>query len=178
VTKKIAILATDNFEDSELSEPYARFRDAGFKVLIIGPSAGSEIAGKNSQFKVASDLAVESVSVDDFDALVIPGGYSPDRLRLNPSAVEFTRAFGLSGKPIAAICHAAQLLISAGLVSGRKLTCWPSVKIDVINAGGNYIDEPVVIDGNLITSRKPADLPQFIDAVISSLECEEQRLSA
>src|SRR3989304_5613651 len=104
MTKKIAILATDNFEDSELREPYERLRDAGFKVLIVGPAAGVEIVGKKREFKVTTDLSVDSVSPDDFDALVIPGGYSPDRLRLNERAVEFTRDFGATDKPLAALC--------------------------------------------------------------------------
>lgn len=169
MTRKIAILATDDFEDSELSEPLERLRDAGFNVLIVGPTAGKEIVGKKGKFKVTTDLAVDAVAADDFDALVIPGGYSPDKLRLNKSAVELTRSFGATGKPLAAICHGPQLLISADLVKGRTLTSWPSVAVDIVNAGGNYVDEPLVIDGNLITSRKPGDLPQFIDAIISAL---------
>src|SRR3990172_5617359 len=178
MTKKIAILATDSFEDSELREPYERLRDAGFKVLVVGPAAGTEIVGKKREFKVRTDLSVDSVSADDFDALVIPGGYSPDRLRLNSRAVEFTRAFGATGKPLAAICHGPQLLISADLVNGRTLTCWPSIKIDVINAGGLYVDEPLVIDKNLITSRKPGDLPQFINAIIAALSEGQEQLTA
>lgn len=179
MTKSIAILATDNFEDSELSEPYDRLREAGYKVLIVGPGAGRKITGKKCQFSATIDVDIDSVKVDDFDALVIPGGYSPDRLRLNQPSVDFTRDFCLSGKPLAAICHAPQLLISADVVRGRTLTCWPSVAIDVKNAGGNYVDRPLTIDGNLITSRKPGDLPQFIDAIIAALEGEaEQQLTA
>lgn len=177
MTKRIAILATDEFEDLELSAPYERLRDAGFKVLILGPTAGREIVGKRGG-SFRTDMGVESVSPDDFDALVIPGGYSPDRLRLNTNAVEFTRAFGATGKPIAAICHAPQLLISANLVRGRTLTSWPSLAIDIENAGGNYVDKPIVVDKNLITSRKPGDIPQFIDAIISLLEEDEEQLSA
>lgn len=173
MAKKIAILATDDFEDSELSEPYERLRDAGFNVLIVGPAAGAEIVGKKREFKVTTDLSVDSVSADDFNALVIPGGYSPDRLRLNERAVEFTRAFGATGKPLAAICHGPQLLISAGLVKSRTLTCWPSITIDIVNAGGHYVDEPLVVDKNLITSRKPGDLPQFINAIIAALSKSE-----
>jgi len=178
VTKKIAILATDYFEDSELKIPYERLKDAGFKVLVIGPVEGKDITGKRGRFAMRTDLAVDSVSVDDFDALVIPGGYSPDRLRLNPGAVEFTRDFMHSGRPIAAICHAAHLLISAEAVRGRTLTCWPSLAVDVENAGGRYVDEPIAVDGNLITSRKPDDLPVFIDAIIAAVEGDEARLSA
>lgn len=178
MTKKIAILATDDFEDSELKVPYERLRDAGFKVLVIGPVRGSKLTGKRGDYSITTDLGVESVKPDDFDALVIPGGYSPDRLRMNPAAVDFVRDFGNSGRPLAAICHAAQLLISAGLVSGRTLTCWPSVAIDVKNAGGRYVDEPIVVDRNLISSRKPGDLPVFVDAIIAALEEGEAELSA
>lgn len=178
MTKKIAILATDYFEDSELKAPYERIKDAGFKVLVIGPVEGKDITGKRGRFTIRTDLAIDSVSVDDFDALVIPGGYSPDRLRLNPGAVKFTRDFIRSGRPVAAICHAAQLLISAKVIKGRTLTCWPSVAVDVENAGGHYIDKAIVVDKNLITSRKPDDLPVFIDAIIAAVEGDEAQLSA
>ena len=178
MTKKIAILATDYFEDSELKAPYERLKDAGFKVLVIGPVEGKDITGKRGRFTIKTDLAVDSVKVDDFDALLIPGGYSPDRLRLNPSAVEFTRDFMHSGRPVAAICHAAQLLISAGTVKDKTLTCWPSVAVDVENAGGRYVDKAIVVDDNLITARKPDDLPVFIDAIISAVEGDEAQLSA
>ena len=178
MTKKIAILATDYFEDSEVKAPYERLKDAGFKVMIVGPVEGKEITGKRGRFTVRTDLAIDSVNVDDFDALVIPGGYSPDRLRLNPSAVEFARDFVRSGRPVAAICHAAQLLISAKVVKDRTLTCWPSVAVDLENAGAHYIDKAIVIDKNLITSRKPEDLPVFIDAIISAIEGDEAQLSA
>ena len=178
MTKKIAILATDYFEDSELKIPYERLKDAGFKVLVIGPVEGKDITGKRGRFTIRTDLAVDSVNIDDFDALVIPGGYSPDRLRLNPGAVEFTRDYMHSGRPVAAICHAAQLLISAETVKDRTLTCWPSVAVDVENAGGRYVDKAIVVDDNLITSRKPDDLPVFIDAIIAAVEGDEAQLSA
>jgi protease I len=178
MTKKIAILATDDFEDSELQVPYERLKDAGFKVLLVGPVEGKEIRGKKGRFSIETNLSVDSVNEADFDALVIPGGYSPDRLRLNPAAVELVRAFMNSGKPVAAICHAPQLLVSAGVLKDRTLTCWPSVSVDVKNAGGNYVDEAIVIDRNLITSRKPDDLPVFVDAVIAALEEGEEQLSA
>ena len=176
--KKIAILATDDFEDLELQVPLERLKEAGYKVLVVGPVGGKIIVGKKGRYRVKTDLGVDSVKPGDFDALIVPGGYSPDRLRLNMAAVELVRAFGLDRRPIAAICHGPQLLISAGLVNGRTLTSWPSVAIDVKNAGGHYVDEPVVIDGNLVTSRKPADLPQFIDAIISVLQEHEKQLTA
>lgn len=178
MTKKIAILATDGFEDTEVIEPFERLREAGFKVLIVGPLEGQEIVGKRGDFKIAVDISVDAVKVEDFDALVIPGGYSPDRLRLNDKAIDFVRDFQLSLKPVAAICHAPQLLISAQTIKGKTLTSWPSLAIDIKNAGGNYVDEPIVIDGNLITSRKPRDLPQFINAIIATFEQGEEQLTA
>lgn len=178
MTQKIAILAADGFEDSEVVEPFTRLREAGFKVLIVGPVEGQEIVGKRGDFKITVDISVDAVKVSDFDALVIPGGYSPDRLRLNDKAIDFARDFQLALKPVAAICHGPQLLISADTVKGRTLTASPSVAVDIKNAGGNYVDEPVVIDGNLITSRKPADLPQFINAIIATFEEKEEQLTA
>lgn len=178
MTKKIAFLVTDEFNDKELQVPYERLKDAGFKVLIVGPVADKEVKGEHGHFSITANLAVDSVKPDDFDALVIPGGHSPERLRLNPASVNFVREFYKTGRPVAAICHAAQLLISAGIVSGRTLTCWPPLAIDVTNAGGNFVDRAIVVDHNLITSRKPDDLPVFVDAIIASLEEEEDQLSA
>jgi len=172
--KKIAILATDDFEDQELTFPYERLRDAGYKVLIVGPVEGRVISSKKG-FKIKTDLAIESVSAADFDLLLIPGGYSPDKLRINPAAVELVKQFFAANKPVAAICHGPQLLISAEVVKGRKLTSWASVTVDLKNAGANFVDEAVVVDGNLITSRKPADLPQFVDAIIAKLEETEKK---
>lgn len=172
--KKIAILATDDFEDQELTFPYERLRDAGYKVLIVGPVEGRVITGKKG-FKINTDLAIESVTAADFDLLVIPGGYSPDKLRINSAAVALVKQFFAANKPVAAICHGPQLLISAAVVKGRKLTSWASVAVDLKNAGANFVDKAVVIDNNLITSRKPADLPQFVDAIIAKLEESEKK---
>ncbi|MCK4268599.1 MAG: type 1 glutamine amidotransferase [Actinomycetia bacterium] len=178
MTKKIAILATDGFEDSELVEPFERLRDIGYKVLIVGTAEGKEVEGKTGAFKIVIDVSVDSVQVDDFDALIIPGGDSPAHLIRNEKAVEFARNFQLSLKPTAAICHGPQVLISAETLSGKNLAAGSAIVTEVEAAGGNYVDEAVVIDGNLITSRSPADLPQFIDAVIASLEGEEEQLTA
>lgn len=172
--KKVAILATDDFEDQELKFPYDRLKDAGYKVLIVGPAEGRTIKGKKG-FEITTDLSVESVQATDFDLLLIPGGYSPDKLRINPAAVAFVKQFFAANKPVAAICHGPQLLISAEVVKGRKMTSWASVAVDLKNAGANFVDEAVVIDKNLITSRKPADLPQFVDAIIAKLEEAEKR---
>lgn len=170
MSKRIAILAANDFKDVELTVPLERLREAGYDVSIVGPTSGTKISDKDKELKVPVDLGVADISVDDFDALIIPGGYSPDNLRLNADAVKFTREFGLSGKPVAAICHGPQLLISADLVRKRTLTCWPSITVDIVNAGGNYVDQPIVVDHNLITSRKPSDLPQFVDAIISAFD--------
>lgn len=172
--KKIAFLVTDDFEDDELSIPYQRLKEAGHKVLLVGTAQGKTIVGKRRRARFQIDLAVESVKADDFDALVIPGGYSPDRLRLSESTVNLVRDFYQKGRPLAAICHGPQLLISADVVRNRQLTCWPSVIVDVQNAGGIYRNKSVVIDNNLITSRGPADIPQFVDAIISLLEGAKQ----
>src|SRR6266516_36251 len=138
--RRIALLVENDFEDSELTGPRDALRAAG--------------AAKQA----------------DFDAVVIPGGYAPDKMRMRHAMVDFTRDMYEAGKPVAAICHAPSLLISANAVRGRTLTCWPSIAVDVKNAGGMYVDKPVVEDGNLITSRKPDDIPFFNDAIIRALK--------
>lgn len=173
MTKKIAILATDDFEDQELKFPYDRLRNAGYKVIIVGPVQDRVIKGKRG-LEVTTDLSIEAIKADDFDLLIIPGGYSPDKLRINPAAVNLVKQFFQANKPVAAICHGPQLLISAEVVKDRKITSWASVAVDLKNAGAHFVDEPVVIDRNLITSRKPADLPQFVDAIIAILEEAEK----
>lgn len=177
--KKIAFLATDDFEDDELKIPYEKLKELGYKVVLVGTSQGKEITGKRRRAAYVTDLSVESVKVDDFDAVVIPGGYSPDRLRLNKQMVEFVKDFYKTYKPIAAICHGPQLLISAGVIRDHKITGWPSIVVDIKNAGGRYVDQAVVIDRNIISSRKPADIPQFIDAIISELDkTDKEQISA
>jgi protease I len=166
--KRIALLVEDDFEDRELTGPLDALRDAGASVTIIGPTAGTEFRGKRGH-AVTSDLAAGAARMSNFDALVIPGGYAPDRMRMRHAMVDLARDAMDSGKPVAAICHAPQLLISANALRGRTLTCWPSIAIDVKNAGGLYVDKPVVEDGNLITSRKPDDVPVFCEAIIRAL---------
>ena len=167
--KRIAILVEEDFEDRELVGPLEALRGAGAQVTIVGPTAGAEFRGKRGNAVVKSDLAAGAANIMNFDALVIPGGYAPDRMRMRHAMVDLAREAMASGKPVAAICHGPQLLISANALRGRTLTCWPSIAIDVKNAGGLYVDKPVVEDGNLITSRKPDDVPMFSDAIIRAL---------
>lgn len=162
--KRIAILATDGFEDSELLKPCEALKDAGAVVKII--SDKNEIEGKNGS-KLIADIQVDEANADDFNGLLLPGGVAnPDRMRMNRKAISFVRDFFTQEKPVAAICHAPWLLIDAGVVDGRKVTSWPSLKIDLTNAGAHYVDEEVVVDDGLVTSRKPADIPAFCSKMI------------
>lgn len=167
--KRVAILVEEEFEDRELTEPLEALRAAGASVSVVGPIAGAEYRGKRGMAVVKSDMAAGAAKIKDFDALVIPGGHAPDRIRMRHAMVDLARDAMDTGKPVAAICHGAQVLISANALRGRTLTCWPSIAIDVKNAGGLYVDKPVVEDGNLITSRKPDDLPMFSEAIIRAL---------
>lgn len=167
--KRIAILVEEGYEDSELTGPLEGLQAAGAVVSLVAPYAAREYAGKRGHV-VTSDVAAGTARSGDFDALVIPGGHAPERMRMRHAMVDLTREMAAAGKPVAAICHGPQLLISADVLRGRTVTCWPAIAIDVRNAGGLYVDRPVVQDGNLITSRKPDDVPQFTAAVIASLE--------
>src|SRR5436190_14993728 len=167
--KRVAILVEEDFEDRELVGPLEALRGAGASVTIVGPTAGVEFRGKRGDAVVKSDLAAGAASIKNFDALVIPGGYAPDKMRMRHAMVDLARDAMDAGKPVAAICHGPQLLISANALRGRTLTCWPSIAIDVKNAGGLYVDKPVVLDGNLITSRKPDDVPMFSEAILKAL---------
>lgn len=158
--KHIALLATNGFEDSELTKPLEAVKAAGAQVTIISEEAG-EFKGKNGT-SMTADKAADDVIADDYDGLLLPGGVAnPDHLRMNESAVNFIRAFFDQHKPVAAICHAPWMLIEAGVVNGRTLTSWPSLKTDLKNAGANWVDEEVVVDEGLVTSRKPDDLKAF-----------------
>ncbi len=165
----IGVIITDMFEDSEYSEPVEAFKKAGHKIVRVGLKAGETVKGKKKQTPAKIDKAVKDVSVGEFDALLIPGGYSPDKLRVDEDAVRFTREFMKSGKPVFSICHAPQLLITADVIRGRKVTGWKSVIQDIKNAGAEFIDREVVVDGNLVSSRSPADLPAFIEACLKKL---------
>jgi len=167
--KRVALLVEEGFEDRELTGPLDALRDAGATVTLVGATANTEYRGKRGHAVVTSDLAAGSARMNDFDALVIPGGHAPDKMRMRHAMVDLARDAMDAGKPVAAICHGPQVLISANVLRGRTLTCWPSIAIDVKNAGGLYVDKPVVEDGNLITSRKPDDVPVFSDAIIRAL---------
>ena len=167
--KRVAILVEDEFEDRELTGPLDALRSAGATVTIVGPTAGTEFRGKRGQAVVTAGIAAGAARMKDFDALVIPGGHAPEKMRMRQAMVDLVRDAMDAVKPVAAICHGPQLLISANVLGGRTLTCWPAIAIDVKNAGGLYVDKPVVEDGNLITSRKPDDVPAFSDAIIRAL---------
>jgi protease I len=172
---RIAMIADDMFEDVELRQPWDRLREAGHEVVLVGLEQGKQITGKQGREKLTVERAVQDVRADDFDALVIPGGYSPDKLRTSRPMVAFTRAFFDQGKLVAAVCHAPWMLIEADVAEGRTVTSWPSVRTDLINAGARWVDRELVEDGNLLTSRKPDDLPAFSAAILRRLaEREEQ----
>ena len=165
----IAVLATDGVEQVELTAPVEALRAAGAEVVVVAPSGGRiqafEHLDKGIEIPVDRELA--AVSAADFDGLVLPGGVAnPDRLRTDERAVQLVRDFMEADKPVAAICHAPWLLVEAGLVKGRTLTSWPSLRTDVRNAGGEWVDRAVVVDQKLVTSRNPDDLPQFCDRVV------------
>jgi protease I len=166
---RIAVLITDMFEDVEYTEPAAAFREAGHDLVHVGLSAGETVHGKKGEAEVTIDRAVSDVSVDSFDALFIPGGYSPDKLRAHDAPVKFVQEFVQSGKPVLLICHAPQLLITAQALSGRRITGWRSVAQDIKNAGAEYVDQEVVVDGNLVSSRQPDDIPAFVRASLEKL---------
>jgi protease I len=162
--KRIAFLATDGVEQSEIQKPLEAMRSAGSKAEVISPAAGSIKAWNHREWgdEIPVDHTVAEVRPDDYDALVLPGGVmNPDRLRTNAQAVAFVRSFFDAGKPVAAICHGPWMLVEADVLNGRTVTSWPSLKTDIENAGGRWVDEQAVVDGSLVTSRKPDDIPAF-----------------
>jgi protease I len=167
--KRIAILAEDDFEDSELIEPLRSMKNAGARVVVVGTGSKESYQGKRGNASVSVDTTSAKVKAEDFDAIIIPGGYAPDKMRRDPSMVELVKKAYELGKVVAAICHGPQLLISANVVRGRRVTSWPSIAVDLKNAGADWVDAPVVQDGNLITARKPADLPRFNKTIIEAL---------
>jgi protease I len=158
--KRIAVLAADLYEDLEVWYPLLRFREDGAETVAVGAEAGKTYSSKHG-YRVVADQSIAQVSAQDFDAVVIPGGWAPDTLRQDPRMVNFVREMNKAGKIVAAICHAGWLLCSADIVRGRRATCFKAIKDDMIHAGAQYVDEEVVMDGNLITSRMPTDLPAF-----------------
>ena len=167
--RKIAVILTDYFEDSEYTAPVKAFKEAGHEIVNIGIEAGKTVNGKKEHTPVEIDQSVTDVAPDNFDALLIPGGFSPDILRASDAPVAFVKDFLASGKPVFAICHGPQLLISGDVLRGRKVTGYTSIIQDIKNAGADFRDEEVVVDGNLVSSRNPGDLPAFIRESMSML---------
>jgi protease I len=166
--KKIAILVAEFYDDNELYYPYYRLQEAGFAVHLIGASKGQAYKSKHGMI-ATSDLAASEANPLDYVALVIPGGFSPDYMRRSSDIVTFAKAFADSKKPIAAICHGPWLMASVCDLKGRKLTSFYSIKDDLVHAGAIYVDAPVVVDGNYVTSRTPKDLPFFLPALLNLL---------
>lgn len=166
--KTIALMATDGFEDDELTKPFNALTDAGAHVEVVSDKSG-HITGKYNT-EVVVDKLISGIQPDHYDSLLLPGGVAnPDQLRQNEDAVRFVRSFFEQHKPVAAICHAPWLLIEADVVNGRVLTSWPSLKTDIENAGGSWVNKPVVVDGGLVTSRGPDDIPAFCDKMIEEI---------
>jgi protease I len=161
----VAILATDGFEQSELMEPLRALAKAGANTWIVSPKSGALRGWQHKNWaddEVRVDLTLDDTEPDDFDALVLPGGVmNPDALRMQPKAVAFVKSFFDADKPVAAICHGPWTVIESGAARGRLMTSWPSLRTDIENAGGHWTDAEVVVDGNLVTSRRPEDLPAF-----------------
>jgi protease I len=166
---KVAILAENIYEDLELWYPYYRLQEAGIEVQVVAPHAGETYESKHG-YPVTSDLASKDARVNDFDGVVVPGGFAPDRMRRDPELRRFVAGMDEAGKMVAAICHAGWMLISAKMLQGRTVTSVAAIKDDMENAGATWVDESVVVDGNLITSRTPADLPAFMSAILNVLQ--------
>lgn len=166
---RIGVLIENMFEDSEYSKPAAAYKKAKHELVHIGTKKGI-VKGEKIGMKVKVEKAVTNVNAGDFDALFIPGGYSPDRLRSHDEVVTFVKQFAATGKPIFFICHGAQLLITADLLKGRRVTGWKSIIQDIKNADAKYLDQEVVVDGNFISSRCPADIPAFIKASLDKIK--------
>ena len=166
--KRAAILVEQVYQEMEVWYPLYRLREAGCKVTLVGPEAGKTYASKLG-YPAKSDQAAEEVSAADFDILIIPGGYAPDHMRRCAAMIRLTRTMAEQGKVVAAICHGAWMLCSTPALKGRKATCFFAIKDDVINVGAKYVDAEVVRDGNIITSRKPDDLPAFMRTTIDAV---------
>jgi protease I len=166
--KRVAVLVEQKYEELEVWYPVYRLREAGCTVTLVGPEAGMTYPSKLG-YPAKADAAADRVSASDFDAVVIPGGFSPDYIRRSEAMLKLVRDVGGAGKPVAAICHGPWVLCSTTLLKGKTATCFHSVKDDVVNAGAKYVDREVVVDGNVITSRKPDDLPAFVTAVMTAL---------
>ena len=167
--KRAAVLVEQMYQEMEVWYPIYRLREAGCKVTVVGPEAGQSYPSKLG-YPVKADKAAKDVSADDFDLVVIPGGYAPDHIRRHGAMIRLVSTMAEQNKVVAAICHGAWVLCSTQALKGRKATCFFAIKDDVINAGGKYVDAEVIRDGNLITSRKPDDLPAFMQAIVQALK--------
>jgi len=166
---KVAILVADGFEQQEMTEPRKALDEAGATTQIVSPNEGEVQGWKHFDHadKFSVDVPLTEANADEFDALLLPGGVAnPDQLRMKPEAVQFIKSFFDAGKPVAVICHGPWTLVEAGVVKGRTMTSWPSVKTDLINAGANWVDEEVVVDNGLVSSRNPGDIPAFNQKMI------------
>ncbi len=166
--KRVAVFVEEVYEDLELWYPVMRLREAGAEVRIVGPRSGEVYKSKHG-YPAKADLGMEEAAATDFDALVIPGGFAPDRMRRHAPMLEMVRSMDQAGKPVAFICHAGWVPVSAGIVRGRTVTSVGAIKDDMVNAGATWVDEEVVTDGNLISSRTPPDLPAFCRALIAAM---------
>jgi len=169
MSKTVLLLVEDGFRDEEVIYPYYRFIEAGFDVKVVGPEKNKEYKGKFG-VGIKSSLAPEDVDINEIAAVIIPGGYAPGKMRLNKLMVNIVRNAFISSKIIASICHGGQMLVEAAIVRGKNVTSWKGVATDLKNAGGNYLDQEVVVDGNLVTSRMPEDLPAFCRTVIGLIK--------
>jgi len=170
--EKVLLFVEDGFEDRELMYPYYRFQEAGYKVDVVGPRAKVTYKSEHG-LTIESDLSPKDVNIDEYVAIIIPGGRAPDRMRTNKGLVNLAKEAFQKGKVIASICHGPQLLIEANVVKGKKATCYVSVSTDLKNAGGIYLNKSVVIDGNVVTSRFAADLPDFCRETLKLLETKK-----
>ena len=166
--KTVAVLVEQQYQELEVWYPYYRLREAGATVVMVGPEAGVSYPSKLG-YPAKSAKATQDVSAADFDGIIIPGGFAPDYIRRDPAALRFVRDMAATGKVVAAICHGPWVLCSTPALKGKKATCFHSIRDDVVNAGATYVDEETVVDGKLITARKPDDLPAFMAAVITAL---------
>lgn len=168
--RKVAVLAADDYEDLELWYPYYRMKEAGAEVKIIGTSQSTDVVQSKHGYTVEIDLRADKANPDEFDAVIVPGGWAPDRLRRCEATLNFVKRLFEQNKVVAAICHGGWVLVSAGVLEGKKATSVSAIKDDMMNAGANWVNEEVVVDGNLITSRTPTDLPAFSREIVGALE--------
>ncbi len=167
--RKVIILVEKMYNDREFWYPYYRLKEAGAEVRVVAPEAGVTYAG-SAGIEIQSDAAAGHTDPAEYDGLVIPGGYAPDHMRRDPAMVDLVRQMADGGKVVAAICHAGWMLVSADVLRGRKATAFFAIRDDIVNAGAEWMDQEVVADGNLVTSRKPDDLPAFLTAIIAALK--------